>query len=272
MFGWINDCTEKLVISKFGVESWHAIKAKAGCEVSDGGFIRHEYYPDASTVQLVVAASELLGLTVDQVLEAFGTFFMEFVRAEGYENLLQCQGNTLSSWLSNMNALHDHLESSLPRGMVKPVFWCETPDPADADQQQCHHSNNINNNLNDTSSKDDEDYMILHYYSKRGNLLVPLVVGVVKEVARYHFDVVIEMILLQKQAVDGATHTRYDSYMYKLTYIHTYTHTNKHFDTCILIVLFMNHSSRSNSHLLLYILSHYPLFMFPTTHYFTKLK
>jgi Haem-NO-binding len=200
MFGWINDCTEKLVLTKFGIEQWHAIKAKAGCEVADGGFIRHEYYPDESTVQLVVAASEILGLTVDQVLEAFGTYFMEFVRAEGYENLLQCQGNTLSSWLSNMNALHDHLESSLPRGMVKPVFWCETPDCSTN-----HHDNN-----KDDSNNDDGAYMILHYYSKRGNLLVPLVIGVVKEVARYHFDVVIEMILLQKQAVDGATHTRYE--------------------------------------------------------------
>jgi guanylate cyclase soluble subunit beta len=185
MFGWINDCTEKLIVSKFGLETWHEVKKKAGCLVEDGGFVRHEYYPDESTVQLVVAASGILGLTVDQVLEAFGTYFMEFTRAEGFENLLQCQGNTLQSWLSNMNALHDHLESSLPRGMVKPVFWCEDDD---------------DNN---------EGAMIFHYYSKRGNLLVPIVVGVVKEVARYHFELAVEMEMLQKQAVEGATYTRY---------------------------------------------------------------
>ena len=46
MFGWINDCTEKLVISKFGVETWHAVKEKAGCTVKDGGFIRHERYSE----------------------------------------------------------------------------------------------------------------------------------------------------------------------------------------------------------------------------------
>ena len=51
--------------------------------------------------------------------------------------------------------------------------------------------------------------MILHYYSKRGSLLVPLVVGVVKEVARYHFDVLIDMVMLTKQDEDGASHTRY---------------------------------------------------------------
>ena len=184
MFGWINDCMEKLVISKYGIEKWHEIKSKAGCQVSDNGFVRHQLYPDDSTVQLVVAASEILGLSVDEVLEAFGVFFMEFTRGEGFENLLQCQGSTLRTWLSNLNALHDHLESSFPPGMVKPVFWCEDDD-------------------------NEEGCIIVHYYSKRGNLLVPLVVGLVKEVARFHFDVKVEMQMIQKQAVEGASHTRY---------------------------------------------------------------
>ena len=122
MFGWINDCTESLVVTKFGKEKWHEIKEKAQCKVVDGGFIRHKYYSDESTVALVVAASEVLGLEVDAVLEAFGQYFMEFTRKNGYDNLLQCQGSTLRLWLSNLNALHDHLQSSLPKGFVAPVF------------------------------------------------------------------------------------------------------------------------------------------------------
>ena len=90
MFGWINDCTESLVITKFGIEKWHEIKAKTDCKVEDGGFIRHQYYSDGSTVALVVAAAEVLGLTVDQVLEAFGQYFMEFTRQNIYVNLLSC--------------------------------------------------------------------------------------------------------------------------------------------------------------------------------------
>jgi guanylate cyclase soluble subunit beta len=184
MFGWINDCTEKLVISKFGVETWHAVKEKAGCTVKDGGFIRHERYSDESTVALVVAASEVLNISVDDVLEAFGVYFMEFTRAEGFEKLLNCQGSTLRTWLSNINALHDHLESAFPRGMIKPVFWCE-------------------------DDEDVEGSIILHYYSKRGNLLVPIVIGLVKEVARFHFDVAINMVLLQKQDIEGAAFTSF---------------------------------------------------------------
>ena len=184
MFGWINDCTEKLVISKFGVETWHAVKEKAGSTMKDGGFIRHERYSDESTVALVVAASEVLDISVDTVLEAFGVYFMEFTRAEGFEKLLNCQGSTLRTWLSNINALHDHLESAFPSGMIKPVFWCE-------------------------DDEDIEGSIILHYFSKRGNLLVPIVLGLVKEVARFHFNVAINMVQLQKQDVEGAAFTSF---------------------------------------------------------------
>jgi hypothetical protein len=72
---------------------------------------------------VTAASSEVLGKTDDQALESFGQFFV--MLAEGFKNLLQCQGNTLRSWMSSMNALHDHLESLLPRGMVKPIFWCK---------------------------------------------------------------------------------------------------------------------------------------------------
>lgn len=174
MFGWINDCAESLVVSKFGIERWHDIKAKAGCDVDDGAFIRHQYYDDRSTINLVIAASEILGLSVDDVLEAFGQHFMEFTRHNGYDNMLSCQGSTLRLWLSNLNALHDHLQSSLPKGFVAPVFWCEDDEEV-------------------------EGSILLHYYSERGSLLVPLVVGVVKEVARYHFDLEISMMRLQLQ-------------------------------------------------------------------------
>ena len=182
MFGWINDCTESLVVSKFGLEKWHEIKKKAGCVVEDGAFIRHQYYSDESTVALVVAASEVLGLPVDGVLEAFGTYFMEFTRSNGYDNLLSCQGSNLRLWLSNLNALHDHLQSSLPKGFVAPVFWCEN-------DEGCSGA------------------ILLHYFSHRGSLLVPLVVGVVKEVARYHFDLNIQMEQMQTQGEDENKYT-----------------------------------------------------------------
>jgi len=47
-----------------------------------------------------------------------------------------------------------------------------------------------------------EGSILLHYYSERGGGLTPLVVGVVKEVARYHFSLDIDMVRLQLQGAE----------------------------------------------------------------------
>ena len=183
MFGWINDCTECLVLEKFGNETWQDIKEKAGCEVKDGGFLRYKYYPDSDTVQLVVAASEVLGIGVDDVLFAFGDYFIDYVRENGYSNVLECLGSNLRDWLSNLNSLHDHLQASYPKGFVAPVFWSEEDEEST------------------------EGAILVHYFSHRGSLLVPLVVGVIKKVSVVYFDIEINMEQLQQQDENEARHT-----------------------------------------------------------------
>jgi len=174
MFGWINDCTECLVVSKFGEDAWHKIKEKANCNVPDGGFLRYKYYHDSETVTLVVAASEVLGITVDDVLYAFGEYFIQYVRDNGYSNVLECLGSNMRDWLSNLNSLHDHLQASYPEGFVAPIFWSE----------------------DDTEQ---EGAILVHYHSRRGSLLVPLVVGLLKTIGLDFFDIEIELEQLQLQ-------------------------------------------------------------------------
>jgi Haem-NO-binding len=181
MFGWINDCTECLVVSKFGEETWHKIKEKANCNVVDGGFLRYKYYPDSDTVSLVVAASEVLGISVDDVLQTFGDYFIDYVQDNGYSNVLECLGNNLRDWLSNLNSLHDHLQASYPKGFVAPVFWSE----------------------DDPNSSAEEGAILVYYYSQRGSLLVPLVVGVLKKIARVFFgiEICLEQLTLQDEVI-----------------------------------------------------------------------
>ena len=178
MLGLINDCAEQLVIQKFGIDAWHAIKEAAGCPIKDYGFEQHGHYPDSATVDIVVAAAEALSVTVDDVLELFGQFFLEYTIDKGYDNLLRCQGSTLRLWLSNLNAMHDHLQSSLPAGNF-PVFWCE-------------------------NCTTEDGAIILHYYSVRGALLASVVVGITKEVAKTYFDVEIKMDKIATQGEDGS--------------------------------------------------------------------
>jgi len=124
-----------------------------------------------------VAASEVSGLSVPKVLEVFGAFFVHYIRGEGYERLLCCQGSTLKDWCDNINAIHQHLQTTFPKKMIMPNFWC-------------------------TEGQDGS--LILHYFSKRGNLLAPLAKGLVVEIAKFQFDVEIEMQQVETQGVNGS--------------------------------------------------------------------
>ena len=79
--------------------------------------------------------------------------------------------------------MHDHVQKSFPgENFVAPIFWCEDCDEV-------------------------EGSILLHYYSLRGTLLVPMVVGIVEELAEYHFDVQVKMDRLALQDEDGASFT-----------------------------------------------------------------
>jgi guanylate cyclase soluble subunit beta len=181
MLGYLNDCLEKLVIDKYGLDGWHTVKEKAGCNLQDGAFLKLEHYPDRSTLDLVHAACELSGLTQAEVFEAFGKFFVSYIIGEGYENLLCSQGSTLKDWMTNINAIHQHMQSTFPKKMIMPEFWCE----------------------------DNEDRSLtLYYFSSRGNYLAPLAVGLVTEVAKFQFELDIKMDIISRQGVDGSRFTR----------------------------------------------------------------
>ena len=221
MFGWINDCTECLVISKFGEETWHKIKQQANCDVADGGFLRYKYYPDGDTVQLVVAASQVLGISVDDVLYAFGDYFIEYVQDNGYSNVLECLGSNMRDWLANLNSLHDHLQASYPKGFVAPVFWSEDDDEhakkhrtvltkdgvdtidAGSIDENSEAKMSASNGSEDGQPKEPVTAILVHYYSQRGSLLVPLVVGLIHKLAKEYFDIDIKMDQLQLQDEDN---------------------------------------------------------------------
>ncbi|CAB9531898.1 Guanylate cyclase soluble subunit beta-1 (Partial), partial [Seminavis robusta] len=72
MYGLVFEIVEEFVIEKQGLEVWHEIKNKAKCRVRDGGFLRRSYYPDNELVDIIVAASEILGVAVPDILQVFG--------------------------------------------------------------------------------------------------------------------------------------------------------------------------------------------------------
>ncbi|MBX3161438.1 MAG: heme NO-binding domain-containing protein [Deltaproteobacteria bacterium] len=112
MYGLVNKAVVDLVCSKFGQETWNKIKQKA--EVDIDLFVSMDAYPDDVTYRLVGAASEVLGLKPEQVLEAFGEYWVLYTAQEGYGPLLSAAGSNLRDFLKNLDALHARVALTMP--------------------------------------------------------------------------------------------------------------------------------------------------------------
>lgn len=184
MHGLIFEIFEAWIVDDYGIEAWHDAKKTAGCDMKDNAFVTRELYNFDTLVDLVTAASILLHSPAEKILQDYGTYIVGYLFSKEYGALLRCQGSTLRQWLSHLNAMHDHFQKSFPDGdkFCPPVFWCG----------DC--------NL-------EEGCIMLNYFSHRGTIFVPMVVGIVEEIASYHFKVDIKMDRLALQDEDGSKFT-----------------------------------------------------------------
>jgi hypothetical protein len=149
MYGLVNKAVVDLVVSKFGQDTWNAIKTKA--EVDVDVFVSMDGYPDDITYRLVGAASEVLKITPEQVLEAFGEYWVLYTAQEGYGPMLDASGTTLREFLENLDALHARVALTMPE--LRPPRFRLVPV--------------------------DGQTMMLEYHSTRQGL-APMVVGLLK--------------------------------------------------------------------------------------------
>lgn len=107
-----------------------------------------------------------VGLDGDTILEMFGEQFLLWCQESGYAKTLQLLGRSLKDFLTNLDALHDHL-SIVYADMKAPSFRCTNEDGT----------------------------LLLHYYSIRK--LDSIVIGVVKSVGRelYNLEVDVSFVV-----------------------------------------------------------------------------
>ena len=80
-------------------------------------------YADELTFQLVAAASEILNIPADALLEAFGEYWILYTAERGYGEMLNLAGDTLPSFLKNLNMLHGRVSNLMPE-LAPPQFEC----------------------------------------------------------------------------------------------------------------------------------------------------
>lgn len=105
MKGIINKGIQELVETQFGAEAWQKIKERAGCE--EPFFAASENYPDEMTIALVKAASEVSGLSPEEVQMEFGKFWVPNTGKKAYPTFFQIAGSTPREFLLNMDRVHD---------------------------------------------------------------------------------------------------------------------------------------------------------------------
>ena len=120
MIGLVNKAIEQMVLERFGQETWDEIREQAGWKDT---FVSMEGYSDTITFELVMAASEILDTTPEELLEAFGEHWIRYTADEGYGEMMSMYGDSVFEFLGNLNNLHAQIRLTMPE-LKPPVITC----------------------------------------------------------------------------------------------------------------------------------------------------
>ncbi len=168
MYGLVNSAIKEFVIANQGEGIWQQISTEAGLDQSE--FAVMQAYPDNITYDLVAAASKVLNLEPETILEAFGEYWPSYAEETAYSRLMSFAGQSFADFLNNLDDMHARIKMSLPE-LDPPSF-----------------------EISDSS----ETGFQLHYYSEREGL-APLVKGILKGLAK-NFGVEVEIDLVKSRS------------------------------------------------------------------------
>ncbi|GMQ30603.1 heme NO-binding domain-containing protein [Algoriphagus confluentis] len=141
MYGLVNKAIQDLITTNYGEEKWNTIKERSQIDIDY--FISTEPYDDSVTYKLAIAASEELGVSVDEVLFSFGEWWILKTSLQKYGGLMKAGGSSVKEFLSNLPAFHDRIMMIYPK-LTPPEFKIE---------------------------EEAENSLIVHYFSKREGLV-----------------------------------------------------------------------------------------------------
>ncbi|MEL1240887.1 heme NO-binding domain-containing protein [Flavobacterium flavipallidum] len=119
MYGVVNKSIEDLIITNFGKEKWENIKSRSGIDVDF--FISSEAYDDSITFKLAQAAAEEMQMSIEEVLVAFGEWWIVKTTSEKYPGLMSAGGVNLKEFLLNLPVFHNRVMLIYPK-LTPPEF------------------------------------------------------------------------------------------------------------------------------------------------------
>ncbi len=119
MYGIVNKAIQDLVIANFGEEKWEEIRDRSGIE--EDFFISSEAYDDDITFKLAIAVSEVMDMSLSDVLIAFGEWWVIKTTKQKYAGLMESGGSTLKEFLVNLPLFHNRVMLIYPK-LTPPEF------------------------------------------------------------------------------------------------------------------------------------------------------
>ena len=119
MYGIINKSIKELVEANYGEEKWEEIKEKSNIDTEY--FISSEVYDDDITFTLAVTTASELGVTVDDVLQLFGEWWILHTCKNHYGYLLESGGDNFKTFILNLPSFHNRVMMMYPK-LTPPEF------------------------------------------------------------------------------------------------------------------------------------------------------
>lgn len=123
MYGLIHRAIRDCVIAEFGEDSWSKISETASLDESM--FVSMQAYPDEIALTMLGTASNELSTDLSVLLKKFGRYWVLHTARKEYGPLFSFSGDNMRSFLSNLNAMHEHLAVSFAN-LRQPTFEVES--------------------------------------------------------------------------------------------------------------------------------------------------
>lgn len=112
MYGMIHRGIREMVLEMRGPEVWN--KIEQACKIGPVELISAVVYEDATTLAIVAATAETLGLDVATCLQEFGRYWVRFAERGSYGAMMDFTGQDLRTFIANLDRMHAAVSLSMP--------------------------------------------------------------------------------------------------------------------------------------------------------------
>jgi guanylate cyclase soluble subunit beta len=126
MYGMVNQAIKSMVLENFGPSMWESVCQKASLQTRD--FTPFEQYDDNITGNIVVTISELTNIKAEDLLEAFGIYWVEYAKRSEYNSILVSFATSPIALIESLDSLHSRLQLLFSE-LSAPSFWVEHSAP-----------------------------------------------------------------------------------------------------------------------------------------------